>query len=133
MSSAPAGPISRAHVENESLTNASGASFSPKPERLVSLDVFRGLTIAGMILVTDPGTYSAVYWPLLHASWNGWTPTDMIFPAFLFIAGVSLTLSFASRIKRGATPAQLIGHVVRRSLLLFAVGLVLNGFPFFHL
>jgi predicted acyltransferase len=132
MSSVPAAPTLQVD-KNESLTGASGTLFSAKQERLVSLDVFRGLTIAGMILVTDPGTYSAVYWPLLHASWNGWTPTDMIFPAFLFIAGVSLTLSFASRVNRGATPAQLIGHVIRRSVLLFVVGLVLNGFPFFHL
>jgi predicted acyltransferase len=124
---------SRVSAETEGSPDVPAGSYIHKPERLVSLDVFRGLTIAGMILVTDPGTYSAVYWPLLHASWNGWTPTDMIFPAFLFIAGVSLTLSFASRVKRGATPAQLIGHVIRRSILLFVVGLVLNGFPFFHL
>lgn len=57
------------------------------PERLVSLDVYRGLTVAGMILITDPGTYSAVYPPLLHASWNGWTPTDLIFPSFLLFPG----------------------------------------------
>lgn len=124
---------SRVSAETEGSPDVPAGSYIHKPKRLVSLDVFRGLTIAGMILVTDPGTYSAVYWPLLHASWNGWTPTDMIFPAFLFIAGVSLTLSFASRVKRGATPAQLIGHVIRRSILLFVVGLVLNGFPFFHL
>jgi predicted acyltransferase len=117
----------------EKTEDISASSYTPKPERLVSLDVYRGLTIAGMILVTDPGTYSAVYWPLLHASWNGWTPTDMIFPSFLFIAGVSMTLSFASRIKRGATRVQLLSHIIQRSVLLFLVGLVLNGFPFFNL
>ncbi len=71
--------------------------------RLVSLDVFRGLTVAGMILVTDPGTYSAVYWPLLHAQWNGATPTDMIFPSFLVVVGIAMTFSFASRISRGSS------------------------------
>ena len=104
-----------------------------KPERLVSLDVYRGLTIAGMILVTDPGTYSAVYRPLLHANWNGWTPTDMIFPSFLFISGVAMTLSFAARTARGETRPQLAAHLLWRALLLIVIGLVLNGFPLFHL
>ena len=65
--------------------------------RLVSLDVFRGATIAAMILVNNPGN-GAAYWPLRHAKWNGWTPTDLIFPFFLFIVGVSLVLSFQSRL-----------------------------------
>lgn len=104
-----------------------------KPERLISLDVYRGLTIAGMILVTDPGTYSAVYWPLLHAPWDGWTPTDMIFPSFLFISGVAMTFSFAARMARGETRRQLAMHLVWRAALLIVIGLVLNGFPLFHL
>lgn len=99
--------------------------------RLVSLDVFRGLIIAGMILVTDPGTYSAVYWPLLHAEWNGPTPTDMIFPSFLVIIGVAMTLSFAARIERGA--GQLFFHVLRRSIVIFLLGLLVNGFPDYDL
>ena len=121
------------HSETKEKPRATQTSTYTKPERLISLDVFRGLTIAGMILVTDPGTYSAVYWPLLHANWNGWTPTDMIFPSFLFIAGVSLVFSFAARMRRGATKAQLIGHMAQRSLLLILVGLFLNAFPFFQL
>ncbi len=100
---------------------------------MVSLDIFRGATIAGMLLVNDPGTWSAIYWPLDHAAWNGWTPTDLIFPFFLFIAGVSMTMSFASRAKRGATRAQLARHVAIRSLTIFAIGLFLNGFPHFHM
>jgi predicted acyltransferase len=99
--------------------------------RVVSLDVFRGLTIAAMILVNDPGSWGNVYAPLEHAEWNGWTPTDLIFPFFLFIAGISMTLSFASRAARGATRASLAWHIVRRSALIFGIGLFLNGFPSF--
>jgi predicted acyltransferase len=99
--------------------------------RVVSLDVFRGITIAGMILVNDPGSWEHIYPPLEHAQWNGWTPTDLIFPFFLFIAGVSMTLSFASRAARGVTRGSLARHIVRRSVLIFAIGLFLNGFPSF--
>jgi len=98
---------------------------------MVSLDVFRRITIAAMILVNDPGSWSHVYPPLEHAEWNGWTPTDLIFPFFLFIVGVSMTLSFTSRVARGWTRRALALHVVRRSLLIFAIGLFLNGFPDF--
>jgi predicted acyltransferase len=104
-----------------------------RPARLVSLDVFRGATIAAMILVNDPGSWSHIYPPLEHADWNGWTPTDLIFPLFLFIVGVSMTLSFAARIARGVTRRALGIHVVRRSALIFAIGLFLNGFPDFDL
>src|ERR1700761_200620 len=83
--------------------------------RLVSLDAFRGLIIAGMILVTDPGTYSAVYPQLLHAQWDGATATDMIFPSFLVIIGGAMTFSFASRIERGEDRLQLLRHVFIRS------------------
>lgn len=99
----------------------------------MSLDVFRGLAVAGMILVTDPGTYSAVFWPLLHAQWNGWTPTDMIFPGFLFAVGVAITLSFAARIERGANRATLARHVLFRSVAIFFIGLAINGFPDYNL
>ena len=86
-----------------------------------------------MILVNDPGSWGHIYPPLEHAEWNGWTPTDLIFPFFLFIVGVSMTLSFASRIARGVTRRSLAIHVVRRSALIFAIGLFLNGFPDFDL
>lgn len=104
-----------------------------KERRVLSLDVFRGLAVAGMILVTDPGTYAAVYWPLLHAQWNGWTPTDMIFPGFLFAVGVSITLSFTSRIGRGESRAKLAKHAFFRSIVIFLIGLAINGFPDYHL
>jgi predicted acyltransferase len=116
------------------MPQAGGASSSQTgaAARMVSLDVFRGLTIASMILVNDPGTWGAIYWPLDHAEWNGWTPTDLIFPFFLFIAGVSMTLSFASRLKRGIARGKLAQHVVIRGLGIFAVGLFLNAFPHPH-
>jgi predicted acyltransferase len=101
--------------------------------RLVSLDVFRGLIVAGMILVTDPGTYSAVYGPLLHAEWDGPTPTDMIFPSFLVIVGLTMTLSFASRLQHGTSRSQLVLHILRRSVIIFFLGLLVNGFPDYNL
>ena len=104
----------------------------PASSRLFSLDVFRGATIAAMILVNNPGNDFA-YAPLNHAQWNGWTPTDLIFPFFLFIVGVSLTLSFRSRIEKGESRRQLLIHTVRRSAIIFLIGLFLNGFPYFHL
>ena len=71
-------------------------------KRLISLDFFRGITIAGMIIVNDPGSWSHVYAPLLHAEWHGATPTDLVFPFFLFIVGVSITLSL-SKLKSNPT------------------------------
>jgi predicted acyltransferase len=101
--------------------------------RLISLDVFRGITIAGMLLVNNPGSWAHVYPPLLHAEWHGWTPTDLIFPFFLFIVGVSMTLSFGRRMERGADRGDLFLHAARRAAILVALGLVLNGFPSYDL
>lgn len=98
-------------------------------ERLQSLDFFRGITIAAMILVNDPGDYEASYWPLRHANWNGWTPTDLVFPFFLFIVGVAMVFSFESRLERGHSRWQLMKHVLRRGAILFALGIFVNGFP----
>jgi predicted acyltransferase len=100
-------------------------------ERLLSLDVFRGLTVAGMLLVNNPGTWSAIYPPLEHAEWHGWTPTDVIFPFFLFIVGITTALSLGARRARGDGDAQLVRQVLRRGALIFLFGLLLNGFPFF--
>jgi len=97
--------------------------------RLLSLDLFRGATIALMILVNNPGDEQAAYWPLKHADWNGWTPTDLVFPFFLFIVGVSMAFSFSARLKRGETKRQLLLHVLKRGLILLALGIFLNGFP----
>jgi len=98
-------------------------------QRLVSLDLFRGITIAGMILVNNNGNDLAAYWPLKHSRWNGWTPTDLVFPFFLFIVGVSMVFSFAARLKRGESRGQLVAHAVRRAIIIFALGVFLNGFP----
>lgn len=97
--------------------------------RLMSLDLFRGATIAAMILVNNPGEGGSSYWPLRHAEWNGWTPTDLIFPFFLFIVGVAMAFSFSSRLRRGETQRELVRHVFWRGVVLFALGLFLNGFP----
>ena len=92
--------------------------------RLVSLDVFRGITMAAMVIVNNPGDWGHVYAPLLHAPWHGWTPTDLIFPFFLFIVGVAITLS-----KRSASA----GSILKRAGIIFGVGLFLSGFPRFEL
>jgi predicted acyltransferase len=97
--------------------------------RLLSLDLFRGATIAAMILVNNAGDEASSYWPLRHAEWNGWTPTDLIFPFFLFIVGVAMAFSFQARLQRGATRSVLLGHVLWRAVALFAIGMFLNGFP----
>lgn len=98
----------------------------PPAGRLVSLDLFRGATIAFMIIVNTQDDETA-YWPLKHARWNGWTPTDLVFPFFLFIVGVALAFSFAGRLRRGESRGTLMAHVLRRGLILFAIGLLLNG------
>jgi predicted acyltransferase len=99
--------------------------------RLGSLDAFRGFAIAGMVLVNNPGDWKALYPQLAHAVWNGWTFTDWIFPFFLFIVGVSMTLSLGQRAAAGATRAQLMQGMARRAAVIFAVGLALNLMPLF--
>jgi len=101
--------------------------------RLLSLDAFRGLTIAAMILVNTPGNYGAVYPELTHAAWNGWTFADTIFPSFLFVVGVSLVFSISRRRQSGGDSPWLEAHIVKRTVILFALGLFVNSFPIFHL
>src|SRR5918911_165925 len=98
--------------------------------RMASLDVFRGLTIAGMILVNNPGSWEHIYSPLEHAAWHGLTPTDLVFPFFLFIVGVSITLALGKRAERGGPRRDLYVKIFRRTLLIFALGLFLTGLPF---
>src|SRR5262245_19607407 len=109
-------------------------AFAANPSgRLVSLNVFRGLTIAGMVLVNNPGTWSSIYWPLEHAEWHGWTPTDLVFPFFLFTFGVSITLAFGRRVEEVTVKRDLYLKVIQRSAIIFGLGLFLNGFPYFQL
>ena len=101
--------------------------------RLISLDAFRGVTIGAMILVNSPGTYRAVYPQLMHAEWNGWSLADCVFPFFLFILGVTSVLSIAKRKAKGGTDLILAIHVLKRSLVLFGLGLFIAGYPHFYL
>ena len=100
-------------------------------ERLVSLDVFRGLTIAGMLLVNDPGSWGAIYAPLEHAEWHGWTPTDLIFPFFLFIVGITTHISLAGRRAKGADEGDITRQIIRRGAIIFLLGFLMAGFPYF--
>lgn len=100
------------------------------PKRLISVDVLRGLTIGLMIIVNNPGSWQYVYAPLRHAIWHGWTPTDMVFPFFLFIVGVAISLSFSLNVERGIASSFLLKKIFRRTLIIFGLGLLLNGWPF---
>ena len=99
--------------------------------RLVSLDVFRGITILGMIMVNNPGTWSAMYGPLRHADWHGWTPTDLIFPFFLFIVGVAIVYANAGKLSKGISKSELVTSAGKRSLILFGLGLFMAAYPVF--
>jgi len=101
--------------------------MSPQ-RRLQSLDIFRGATIASMILVNNPGG-SPTYEPLEHAAWHGWTFTDTVFPFFLWMVGMAMTLSTAKRIERGEDKWTLLLHTVRRALILFTIGILFGPFP----
>lgn len=99
-------------------------------KRLLSLDTFRGITIAGMMLVNNPGSWSKVYPPLLHAEWHGCTPTDWVFPFFLFIVGVAIPYAIGSRIAKGHTTQAISRKIIRRTLLIIGIALFLSAFPF---
>jgi predicted acyltransferase len=101
-------------------------------ERLVSLDAFRGFTIAAMVLVNNPGDWAHLYGQLDHASWNGWTFTDTIFPFFLFIGGVSMALSLGRLAEAGADKPALLRKLAWRAVLIFLIGLTLNLIPNFN-
>jgi predicted acyltransferase len=100
-------------------------------KRLVSLDYFRGATVAAMILVNNPGSWSHIYGPLKHADWHGWTPTDLIFPFFLFIVGVSIVLAFTKAKAKGVKDSDLTKKTLIRAAKIFGLGLVLASFPIF--
>ncbi len=99
------------------------------PNRLMSLDIYRGLCVAGMIVVDNPGSDTKAYWPIMHAEWNGWTPADFIFPSFLFLVGISLVFSVSSRLQSGESRSRIFAHAFWRSLILIAVGFLVNASP----
>ena len=109
-------------------------SLAPtKPARMISVDVLRGLTLGFMILVNNNGDWVRAYWALKHAEWNGFTPTDLVFPTFLFLVGVSTVFSTQSRLAQGVTRKSLVFHTLWRTVVLFLLGLLINTFPHFHL
>jgi len=101
------------------------------PPRLLSLDVYRGLIIAFMVIVNTAGTGNAVYPPLRHAKWHGWTPTDVVFPSFVWIIGVAISLSLGRKLDAGAARGPLLLTAARRTAILFALGLLVYAFPTF--
>lgn len=105
----------------------------PFPERLVSLDAFRGATMALMVLVNDPGDGEHVYAPLEHSEWNGWTPTDVVFPSFMWIVGVALTIVLTRRLAAGVPRARIFAQVFRRAVILYVLGLITYVYPNFDL
>ncbi len=107
------------------MNNGKTALDSPR-DRLISLDAFRGITMMAMVMVNNPGSHQYVYPPLEHAEWNGCTFTDLIFPFFLFIVGVSMAFSFVKRMERAESKRPLVLQIIRRTIILFALGLVLN-------
>ncbi len=125
MNSKPQIPVPAAQIYH-------APSLPQSSNRLLSLDLLRGLTIAFMILVNDAGNFSTAYWPLLHSKWNGCTPTDIVFPTFLFIIGITTVISTASRLARGIPKQTLFLQIVRRTIILFLLGIVVNSFPFFN-
>src|ERR1700761_1520712 len=116
-----------------SLRTSETTVAAPKPaQRLLSLDVVRGITIAFMIMVNNNGGPGA--WGFMkHADWNGLTPTDLVFPTFVFIVGVSIVFAFDARLSKGAPRGQLAKHTIIRAIVLILFGIIVNNFPYFHL
>ena len=103
-----------------------------KTNRLVALDLLRGLTLAFMIMVNDNGDGKHAYWAMKHADWSGFTPTDLVFPTFLFLVGITTVMSTAARLAKGATKQSLFLHTLWRAVVLFLLGLLVNSFPHFN-
>jgi len=127
-----AAPLSHTVATRYDARTSTVAPLPTARERLVSLDVFRGITIAGMLLVNDPGTWSAIFPPLEHAAWGGWTPTDLIFPFFLFIVGITTYLSISARRARGDDNSALVKQILRRGIIIYLLGFAMAMFPFYQ-
>ncbi len=132
-STAPAPARMRDHDFMPASSATPVAAVLSPPHRILSIDILRGLTIAFMILVNDPGDSRQTYTQLEHARWNGWTLTDLIFPNFLFLVGASIILSLTTRSARGDTRLTLARRIVRRAVLIFLIDLLLAALPYFHL
>lgn len=117
----------------QSLPQSVPVSTEQKPpsQRLGSVDLYRGLAVAGMILVDNPGSDELAYGPIKHAQWNGWTPADFIFPSFVFLVGVSMAFSFPARLQRGESRGRIMLHVLQRSLILICIGFLVNAAPLY--
>src|SRR3546814_15460676 len=100
--------------------------------RLVSLDALRRFTVAEMIIVNPPGSWDHVFAPFLHASWHGITPTDCVFPFFIFIVGISITLSYGKMLAAGIPKSNLVGKTLNRDILIFIIALFIGIFPDFN-
>lgn len=107
-------------------------SATERGERLREVDSLRGLTMAAMIVVNNPGDWSTIYPPFKHSTWHGCTFTDLVFPFFLFVVGVSIVCSLSARVNRGESRRAIAGHIIRRAVLLFSLGLLLNAIPDFN-
>ena len=103
-----------------------------RPERIQSVDLLRGITIALMILVNDPGDWAHTFSQLDHAAWDGWTLTDLVFPTFLFLVGASTVFSLEARERKGDCRKTLAGHIIWRATKLFLLKTALSLFPYFH-
>jgi predicted acyltransferase len=124
-------------VDQDLAPSSQSTAAAPSPsrsplQRLLSLDVVRGITICFMIMVNNNGGAGAWHF-MNHAQWNGLTPTDLVFPTFVFVVGVSIVFGFQSRLRKGATRAQLAIHTLQRAVILILLGIVVNSFPFFEL
>src|ERR1700742_908857 len=101
-----------------------------KPQRVISVDIVRGITIAFMIMVNNNGGHGS-WWFMNHAAWNGLTPTDLVFPTFLFVVGITIVFAYEARLAKGETRTQLAWQTLRRAAILFVFGLIVNGYPHF--
>ena len=119
----PRGPTHKLGLAARASVAAGG-----RRDRLLSLDVMRGATVAGMVLVNNPGSWTDGYGFLAHAAWNGCTAADLIFPFFLLMVGTSISLSLGRCRERASDLAAVLPRIIRRTILLFALGILLNGF-----
>lgn len=115
-------------METLTASRTTSLNTSTTGKRFVALDIFRGITIAGMVLVNTPGSWQYVYAPLRHAPWNGCTPTDLVFPFFLFAVGNALAFSMSKYEAMGS--AEVLKKIFTRTALIFGVGLLLHWYPF---